>query len=281
LEQTADIGISPGKPTCWPSAPDASARPPDHPADDSPPPASTESPTTSGLLFEEIERYANETIRHRVNHLLGRFGFTGQDRQDLEADLRAHLISRLPCYRPDRGARTSFVAAVLLNRARRLVEARKASRRWLPIALSLDEAVEDEEGLALDRAEAFDHDDYLLRSNRISRPAHESCELALDVERAVEQLPPDLAELCRRLAIQTVREVSEETGVPKSTLHYRISRIRRIFEQEGLRGYVGSCPPDRSRPFGVLAGRNQVSGPEIDGSSALLSMTGADQREHA
>lgn len=243
MDQAADFRVSPTP--LAPYLPALAANPPccclpaEAPAF---PAKAASSPAPPSLRFEEVARYANETIRHRVNRLLGRFGFTSQDREDLEADLRAHLISRLSSYRPERGAQTSFVAEVLLNRTRRLIEARKASRRWIPIGLSLDETVEDEDGMELDRSEAFDHDDYLLRSNRAARPAQEAHELRLDVEKAVRALPPDLADLCRRLLTQTVRQVCDETGVPKSTVHYRMVRIRRLFEKQGLRSYVGSSP---------------------------------------
>ena len=202
-------------------------------------------PPPPAFQIEDFEPYVTTTISTRVNRLIGHYGFTSQDRDDLSSDLRTHFFSKIPHYSPSRGARTSFVAEVVLNRMRSIVEARKTALRLLPVGFSLDERLEDEDGLETGRSEFFDHDDYLVRAGRRDRPDRESRELTHDVNQVIARLSPDLADLCQRLKTQTVREISDETGVPKSTIHYRLIRLRKLFEVEGLHGYVAGRPSIR------------------------------------
>lgn len=212
-----------------------------------PPVPTTHAPGAPSPAFQidDFEPYVTTTISTRVNRLIGHYGFTSQDRDDLSSDLRTHFFSKIPHYSPSRGARTSFVAEVVLNRMRSIVEARKTALRLLPVGFSLDERLEDEDGLETGRSEFFDHDDYLVRAGRRDRPDRESRELTHDVNQVIARLSPDLADLCQRLKTQTVREISDETGVPKSTIHYRLIRLRKLFEVEGLHGYVAGRPSIR------------------------------------
>ena len=54
----------------------------------------------------------------------------------------------------------------------------------------------------------------------------------------LERLPPELRDLCQRLATETVTEISRSTGVPRGTLYESIKRLRQIFKDAGLKDYL-------------------------------------------
>ena len=199
-------------------------------------------PGAQPLTFPEVARYANKCIRMTVRTVIGRYGFTVQDREDLESELRVHLIGRLHRYRPGRGAKTNFIHHVVTNRICQIVALRKTELSRFPIGVALDETLKDEDGNAFRRSDMVDHDEYLVASDRQSRTAHESTELAIDLEIARRTLPPDLADLFERLRDQTVRDVCDETGAPKSSVLYRKWQIKRRFREHGLDGYFRAPP---------------------------------------
>jgi RNA polymerase sigma-70 factor (ECF subfamily) len=66
----------------------------------------------------------------------------------------------------------------------------------------------------------------------------------MDIRKAVESLPPELRELCMRLATDTVMEISRDTGIPRGTIYESIKKLRTIFEDAGLRDYLHPEPSD-------------------------------------
>ena len=86
--------------------------------------------------------------------------------------------------------------------------------------------------------ETIDQEDYLRRTGRLSRTADELRALTIDVRKAMEQLPPELRRLCRRLETETVTEISRDTGIPRGTIYESIKKLRAIFEDAGLRDYL-------------------------------------------
>ena len=190
--------------------------------------------------YEGINPYAVEIIRFKARHLVGQAGFTASDRDDLEQELILDLLRRLPKYDPSRAKRNTFIARVVEHKIANLIEAQTAHKRdYRRCPCSLNERFEEEEGgRSVERAETLDQEDYLLRIGVEPGAAEELRALALDVAAVVETLPPELRELCRRLGQETVTEVSRDTGVSRATLYESVTRLRKIFEDAGLKNYL-------------------------------------------
>ena len=58
--------------------------------------------------------------------------------------------------------------------------------------------------------------------------------LAIDVERIVSRLPTALREVCEGLQRLSLRELSVELGVPRTTILRRLEEIRERFQEAGL-----------------------------------------------
>ena len=185
-----------------------------------------------------IDQYAVRTIRHKAKRLVGQAGFTESDRQDLEQEMIMDLLHRLPKYDPNLSQRNTFIARVVEHKAYTIMETRKAGLRDYRLCnCSLNDQMEDEEGGSVERMETIDQEDYLRRTGRLSRPLSEIRNLALDIRKALDSLPPELRELCHRLQTDTVLEISREKGIPRGRIYEFLKELREIFEDAGLRKY--------------------------------------------
>ena len=188
-----------------------------------------------------IDRYALRLVQAKARELIGKYGFTRDDVHDIEQDLLADLLRRLPHFDGTKARMNTFTATVVNNQVASIIEARLREKRdHRAAALSLDEVLPTEEP-EVDAAlvESFDHDDYLRLTRGASRTSEESRDLSRDVEVVVQRLPQNLQKLCARLRIgDSASEVASELGIHRSTLYDRIRVIRAAFEEAGLDDYL-------------------------------------------
>lgn len=188
--------------------------------------------------YDEIDAYAVEIIRFKARQLAEQAGFTEADQDDLEQELIIDLLRRLPKYDPKRGQRATFIARVVKHKIANLIARQTAGKRdYRRSTCPLDE----DDGTA-ERAERLDQEDYILRIGAEPNPDEDRRVLALDVAAVLETLPPELAELCRRLKQETVTDISRDTGVSRPTLYKSIKKLREIFEDAGLKDYLRKVP---------------------------------------
>jgi len=189
--------------------------------------------------YEGIDPYAAKIIRYKAKRLVGRFGFTESDREDLEQELILDLLRRLPKYNPARAQRSTFIDCLVNHAIATLIEARMAAMRdYRLCSCSLNDPLEDEDGHSIERIETIDQDDDFLRTGKLSRPTAELQDLRIDLSKAMEKLPPELRELCQRLMNYTVTRISSDTGIPRGTIYDMIKKIRAVFKEAGLSDYV-------------------------------------------
>lgn len=188
--------------------------------------------------YHGIDEYTVRLITFKAKQLTTHPGFSDADREDLEQELLLDLLRRQPKYDPARAQNNTFVARVVEHRTATLIEERKAGLRDHRLqAFSLNDHIEDEDGVRCERAETFDQDDYLLRTGRQARSSEELRDLGIDVRTVVDGLPNEMRSLCRRLMHDSVTDVSRDTGVPRSTLYGIIGKVRAAFKDAGLEDY--------------------------------------------
>jgi len=189
--------------------------------------------------YQGIDDYAVRIIRYKARQLVGRVGFTESDRQDLEQEMVFDLLRRLPKFKPERAQRNTFIARVVEHNIATIIEAQKAGMRdYRLCSCSLNDRFENEEGGSVERIDTINQDDYLQRTGKLSRPISDLRGLSIDVRSAVEKLPPELRELCKRLQIESVTDISRDTGIPRGTIYESIKKLRALFEDAGLRDYL-------------------------------------------
>ncbi len=168
-----------------------------------------------------LDCFARSLIRRKVRLLVGRAGFTDQDREDLEQELILRLLQSLHLFDPNQAHRNVFVTTVIERAVARIVRERLAKKRDGGVVRSLDHAHEK----AGDSTEPADP----------RRSHEEEIDLATDLAEVLARLPADLRALAERLKSRSLSQAARELGLPRSTLQRQVERLRRCFEDAGLR----------------------------------------------
>jgi len=197
---------------------------------------------TAGIL----DRFSAGLIRRKARDLVGSAGFLEADCEDLEQELTADLLRRLPQLDESRAKRETFITRVVTHKVASLVRAQKAGLRdYRRRAGSLDDRAEDLDGEDNDCPPVLDSAEFVLAAVAAANREEDRLGLRLDLTRAVSRLPSRLRSLCRRLLRSSPAQIAREIGVHRCTVHEAVRRVRARFEGEGLAAYLED--PDRSR----------------------------------
>jgi len=190
-----------------------------------------------------LDGYARDVIRHKARQLIGKYGFTRDDYDDLQQEMMLDLLRRLGKYDPSKAGLSTFVARIVDRKVSTLIRHQRQEKRdYRRQVCSLDAQVEDQYGEARGLDEVLSQDAYDDEVARHDRPEAERLDLRLDLSLVLDELPEDLRQLALRLQTRTVAEIARELGVPRSTLYEKgIARLRKIFEDSGLREYLGEA----------------------------------------
>jgi RNA polymerase sigma-70 factor (ECF subfamily) len=188
--------------------------------------------------YPQIDRFARSYIRKKARQVVGRAGFTEQDREDLEQELVLRLLQRLPSRDPRRGRSTTFTRLVVDHAVANMLRERGAEKRGTGRNISLSEPVELPGGRHTELAQVIGQRERDARLGRQSRPAEEGVDLVLDVADLLAKLPAPQRELAERLKSSTIAEVARDLGLPRTTVASRVRALRCRFEQAGLREYL-------------------------------------------
>ena len=190
-----------------------------------------------------LDGYARDVIRHKARQLIGKYGFTRDDYDDLQQEMMLDLLRRLGKYDPSKAGLSTFVARIVDRKVSTLIRHQRQEKRdYRRPVCSLDAQVEDQDGQARGLDEVLSQDAFDDEVARHDRPSAERLDLRLDLSLVLDELPDDLRQLALRLQTRTVAEIARELGVPRSTLYEKgIARLRKIFEDKGLREYLGEA----------------------------------------
>lgn len=188
----------------------------------------------------EIDKYAAKLIKYKAGQLVRRVGFTKSDFDDLQQEMTLDLLCRLSKYDPSKASLNTFVARIVDRKVSTLIRHRRQKKRDCRIRIySLDAEFDDQNGQQYWLDEVLSQDAIDGEIGRYDRPEVERIDLRLELSLVLDDLPEDLSYLARRLQTRTVAEIACELGVPRSTLYEKgIARLRKIFEDKGLREYL-------------------------------------------
>lgn len=187
----------------------------------------------------ELSDYAKKTIRHKARSLVGRKGFTMDDIDDIEQEMTLDLIERMPKFDPDKAAQSTFIARVIDHKISKILRHRTQEMRdFHRESCSLNDLIEDSDGGVVERIHTLDREGVDLCAGGHSRTCNEDAQLRFDVSLVISGLPKDLKALAEHLMTETFTEASKSLGVPRATLYGARDRLRRIFEDAGLKEYM-------------------------------------------
>ncbi len=177
-----------------------------------------------------------QLIEFRASQMVGKYGFTDDDRPDLEQDLPLHFLHRRPQFDRRRSKLITFADRIIRSRIKTFKEYRMDTkvRDYRREAYLIGDTVPEESEERRRRG--------ITRTNLTDRS-----DLALDVAGVMASLPDDLKDICTHLQSKPIAKVAEEIGIPRSTLYDRLAKLQKIFRKAGLAEYL-PFPPGASRP---------------------------------
>lgn len=187
--------------------------------------------------YSGVDSYAAFFVAYKAKTLTRMPMFSADDFEDLQQELMIAYLHAWPSFDPSKGDRRSFIKAAVNNAARNLVVAAEAQKRWTGITLtSLATAISDQDDSPT-LADAISNDDGLWDSVYLGYDQL-SVDLRHDLDRAISQLPADLARICLLLKTRTITEIAAETGIPRTTIQDAVKKLRKIMGKAGLRIYL-------------------------------------------
>lgn len=166
---------------------------------------------------EHGDDYATWLIQQKASHLVGHFGLTKSDREDIEQELMLDLLQRWPNFDPQRARPCTFISKVVENAIIAIINRRRAvGRDYRRTRNAVPKRVLEEE-----------------LASRSGGRNHE-INLRLDFETVLDRLLPEHRELCERLKTQSILAASREMHVPESTLRGWLKKVREVFEAAGF-----------------------------------------------
>ncbi len=176
-----------------------------------------------------LDSFTTRLIRSKARQLVGRYGFTRSDREDIEQELLLDLFVRLRRFNPARARRCTFIRLVVDRCVASLIRRRRTvSRGYGRASVSLDE-------LLGDRADA----------GRFLEPATDDThqrDLRIDLAEALESLPVRYREVSEELRDGNLWTAAQQQRRTRETIRRMREIIRHRLLERGLGDYVTFSP---------------------------------------
>ena len=181
-----------------------------------------------------LDRFEEWFIVSKAHQLAGKAGFTVDDVEDIQQDIRLDILKRLPGFDPAKSNRHTFIVMVVRRCVASMLERQGADKRNKGRRpQSLNTPISDEQDQVVELSDTID-----AGTVRPGRSRQELADLAADVRTVVNRLPGDLQAWCGVLSRMGIRETSRELGVSRTRLQRIVREIRAAFERAGLRDYM-------------------------------------------
>jgi RNA polymerase sigma-70 factor (ECF subfamily) len=188
----------------------------------------------------EIDQYAIRNIECQVRALVGRYGITLDDRDDLIQQLFLEYLERVADFDPERGRYKTFVNCLVRNQVVSLIRARKRQFQEVTLCALPPASVQDpDDETAVARNSELSEDAYRMATGQASRSAAELLDLRLDVNRAVNSMPPQWREIGNRVVAEGVSDVGRALGRSQTRIYQLLWKMRTAFVELGLAPATG------------------------------------------
>lgn len=154
-----------------------------------------------------------------MRRLIGRYGFTATDRDDLEQNLILFLMQKIAQQKQRADNQGPWLRTLIQNHLASIVRHQKRKkrcrRRVLSLdVLSLDVLVPDEDGDLVRWSRLISEEHARARIGTGHREGQEVQEPAPDVERVLESLAGDLRDVCRCLQLDSKAGMGAHDSLP-------------------------------------------------------------------
>jgi len=198
----------------------------------------------SNNRYKGIDNFTIKTIRTKATDLIKKRYFLVHEQEDLEQELIAYLLTRLPLKDITGTQSKAGIIKKLVDEKSihliRNIESKK--RRPKQSLLSLDDPINnggDPNEICLmhtlPETSSFYEEPNWSETDKVN--------LQVDIGRAIKSMPPPLGEmplgeLCDLLQRMSVNDISELKGISTNSLYRTLSRVRKIFLEKKLKIYA-------------------------------------------
>ena len=189
------------------------------------------------MRHERIDRFTWRIVRRKVKQLIGRVGFTQQDREDLEHEMILRLLQALPSFDAEKAHRNVFITTVLERYTANILRNKRAEKRNCRHTGSLHEMIDIGEEAEVELAQLVSQRELDARRGCHPRSNEELALLAQDLADRIAKLPQELRALAERLKTQSISGVARDLDLPRTTLRARTRHIGQQFQKAGLKKY--------------------------------------------
>ncbi|MEX0716604.1 MAG: hypothetical protein WD066_08455 [Planctomycetaceae bacterium] len=206
-------------------------------------PSDAAAATRVDLGHELTRGFTAKMIRQKAKQLIGHFGFTKSDRNDLEQELKLAVLERADQFDPAVANWDAFVTMIVDHAIVTLIVERWAEKReFRHEVASLSTLVPDPDGEMVEISTQIG-EQHLERVTETSWPHHaEEYHLEHDLEVALSRMPPDLRDLCERLKREPVIDIARDLAMSRTKLYRTLEWIREFFEASDFFGPLAEIP---------------------------------------
>jgi RNA polymerase sigma-70 factor (ECF subfamily) len=191
------------------------------------------------MSLDEIINYALRRSSFKAWQMVGKYGFTKDDVEDIQQEIMLDILNRLPKFKRNHRGIRKFIRRLIDNRISYLKKHREAKLRdHRRIERGLDDWSHDEHNRWTSLGATITEDDALGHLGRRRLSSRKRIDLALDTVALLDQLSKLDRKLCLQLQAKTVSEISRQTGVVRTRIYERLRVIRQKFLQAGMDEYL-------------------------------------------
>lgn len=173
--------------------------------------------------FNPLDDYILARIQFRVDKLIGQYGFTDDDAEDLKHELIVAVLESVPGFDPEKAIWRTYVRHVLERTVIDITRRRQVHRHYF--APSGGSSFENMVGKEGQRCGAEQR-----RRGGTELSVPEQVALADAVEHALRDLPERTKRVAEMLKTHTPSEIALRLGVSTSTIYREMETVRQAFE---------------------------------------------------
>ena len=186
----------------------------------------------------DLDPLIQQLIRHKARRLTGRARLSPEDVEDIAQDFRVELLQKLPAFDPNKGSMGAFLKTLIDHFFANWLRQRFAAKRNPQRVVSLNTLIRNDEGLLIELGKTIAEGVHGKRHGRRVRPDQDHADLRNDVGDVLHSLPRELRAAADQLMDKSVAAASRELGMPRTTLHERVRRLREHCDRNDLRDFL-------------------------------------------
>lgn len=187
----------------------------------------------------KIDSFTEGYIKKSVRQLIGKFGITETDIEDVEQKLFLKLAKHLPCDNPDAPQWKAFVATTVKRCIANMVRDTRAEKRDHRRVRSIHVVIGVDDDGPVELADTIGDHEVPVRRLRSRRNSQELASLRMDLDDLTAELRDARhREFMQRLKHDSISQVARDMDLPPTTLGSWLRKLRQKFEDTGLRDYL-------------------------------------------